>query len=830
MRNLLTFFTLSLFPLWMMAQMTFTGIVTSEANFPIVGASVKIPTLQTGDFTNSQGAFTIRNVSEGTFQVEISARGYAAIKQTFSFTQGNDREVQIVLKKVAVSEEVLITGLRANPSTATAYSTLDVEGIKEQNFGQDFPFLLNRLPSTVVTSDAGAGIGYTGIRIRGSDPTRINVTLNGIPLNDSESHGVFWVNLPDFASSTQNVQVQRGVGTSTNGSGAFGGSINVQTQGSNDLPYVSLTNGAGSFNTFRHTLSAGTGRIGKGFSADVRLSRINSDGWVDRGFSDLQSFFTSASYYGEKSFVKANVFSGQEQTFQSWYGIPEARFRNDAEGLVAHYNRNVGGLYVNEADSINLFDSDERYNYYLYDNQTDNYTQTHYQLLMGHSFSENLTLSGGLHYTKGQGFFEEFRRGEDVLDYGTIFGQDTSASTDLIRRRWLDNDFYGVIYSLNYVKYNNSTINRYAKLDLTLGGAANIYDGDHFGEVIWAQRAFDSDIRDDYYFNRSRKTDANIYLKALLRPTTKLSAYLDLQFRTIGYRLADSTLNAPGTDNDGQAIDEDLNFNFFNPKVGITYNFDAKSQAYFSLSVANREPVRSDIIDAPEGQDTRPEQLYDFELGYRFGGKTLQFEANAYYMYYIDQLVLTGALNDVGANVRQNVDRSYRTGIELVVDWQITDWLAWRPNLTLSQNKILSFDQLIYNYVPFEIEVNTLENTDIAFSPSVIAGSELAATPIDGLEIALLSKYVGQQFLDNTSNESRSIDAFMVHDLRINYDLPIEGVKGIRLGLLVNNLWDTRYAVNGYTYSFRTGGPLITENYYYPQAGRNFLASLIIDL
>ncbi|MEL6730618.1 MAG: carboxypeptidase-like regulatory domain-containing protein, partial [Bacteroidota bacterium] len=283
MRNLLTFFTLSLFPLWMMAQVTFTGTVTSEADFPIVGASIKIPTLQAGDFTNSQGAFTIRDISEGTFRVEVSARGYASTTQTFSFTQGNDREVQIVLKKVAVSEEVLITGLRANPSTATAYSTLDVEGIKEQNFGQDFPFLLNRLPSTVVTSDAGAGIGYTGIRIRGSDPTRINVTLNGIPLNDSESHGVFWVNLPDFASSTQNVQVQRGVGTSTNGSGAFGGSINVQTQGSNDLPYVSLTNGAGSFNTFRHTLSAGTGRIGKGFSADVRLSRINSDGWVDRG-------------------------------------------------------------------------------------------------------------------------------------------------------------------------------------------------------------------------------------------------------------------------------------------------------------------------------------------------------------------------------------------------------------------------------------------------------------------------------------------------------------------------------------------------------------------
>ncbi|MEL6133663.1 MAG: TonB-dependent receptor, partial [Bacteroidota bacterium] len=505
MRYLLTFFTLCLLPLWMMAQNTLIGTLISEADYPVVGATVKIASLKLGDYTDARGQFIIKDLPSGDFELEISARGYASQTQKISVYKGEELDLRITLQKLTVSEEVLITGLRANPNTATAYSTLTQEEVAEQNFGQDFPFLLNRLPSTVVTSDAGAGIGYTGIRIRGSDPTRINVTLNGIPLNDSESHGVFWVNLPDFASSTQNVQVQRGVGTSTNGSGAFGGSINIQTQGANDLPYVSLVNGMGSFNTFRHTLSAGTGTLGKGFSADIRLSRINSDGWVDRGFSDLQSFFASASYYGEKSFVKANVFSGQEQTFQSWYGVPEARFRNDAEGLVDHYNRNIGGLYVTREDSVNLFDSDERYNYYLYDNQTDNYTQTHYQLLLGHSFNEDLSLSGGLHYTKGQGFFEEYREEDNVLNYGNIFGQDTAASTDLIRRRWLDNDFYGVIYSLNY-RPNN-------QLNLTLGGAGNIYDGDHFGEVIWARTAFDSDIRDDYYFNRSVKRDANIYFK-----------------------------------------------------------------------------------------------------------------------------------------------------------------------------------------------------------------------------------------------------------------------------------------------------------------------------
>ncbi|MEL6135046.1 MAG: TonB-dependent receptor, partial [Bacteroidota bacterium] len=307
------------------------------------------------------------------------------------------------------------------------------------------------------------------------------------------------------------------------------------------------------------------------------------------------------------------------------------------------------------------------------------------------------------------------------------------------------------------------------------------------------------------------------------------SAYVDLQYRTIGYQLGDSTLKGAGTDNDGQLIEESLTYNFFNPKVGLTYNLAQTSQVYFSFSVANREPVRSDLINVPEGQEALPEQLYDFELGYRFGSKKLQFEANAYYMYYIDQLVLTGALNDVGANVRQNVDQSYRAGIELVVDWQIIDGLSWRPNLTLSQNKILSFDQSIYNYAPFEITVNTLENTDIAFSPNIIFGSELAANPTNGLEIALLSKYVGQQFLDNTSNESRVIDAFLVHDARINYDLPIEGVKRVRLGLLVNNLLDTLFAANGYTYSYQVGGPLITENYYYPQAGRNFLASLTLE-
>jgi iron complex outermembrane receptor protein len=811
----------------LMAQSSLSGRVSSEGNVPIRAALVKLEESGQESRTNSDGYYQFNGIRPGEYTVLAGASGYATKSLTIKIE--GSTELNLNLVKSTIAEDVLITSLRASEKTATTYSSLDKEAIEAQNFGQDFPMLLDQLPSTVVTSDAGAGVGYTGIRIRGSDPTRVNVTINGIPLNDAESHGVFWVNMPDFASSVNSVQVQRGVGTSTNGAGAFGASLNLQTNSYEVEPYARISNSGGSFNTLRNNISLGTGLLGSGFSFDARLSSIQSDGWVDRASSNLKSWFVSGGYYGAQSYIKANVFSGHEITYQSWYGVPEALIDGDEEALIAHYNRNIGGIYQTRADSVNLFSSDRRYNYYLYDNQVDDYQQTHYQLLFGHDFAGDLNLSGGLHYTRGQGFFEEFRE-EDAFASYPVFGVnqlavggDTLTTTDLIRRRWLDNHFYGGVFSLTY---KPNTV-----LGLSLGGGLNQYDGDHFGELIWARHAANSSIRDRFYSSRSLKTDGNVYLKANIDLIEKLSAYVDLQVRTVDYQLGDSTLSSAGTDNDQQPIQGQYNWLFFNPKVGISFNATDISQFYASFAIGNREPVRSDIIDNPVNAQPSPETLYNVEAGYRLRAEKVRASANLYYMYYQNQLVITGALNDVGANIRQNVPESYRAGVELTADWKPEDWVQLSANLTLSQNKIANFTEYIYDYGTFPATVEQIDyqQSDIAFSPSIIAGGRLSFFPIKNMEISWVSKYVGKQFLDNTSNEARVLDAFFVNDIRFNYTLRPSFTKAIRIGLLVNNVLDEAYEANGYTYSYRYG-ELITENYYYAQAGRNFLISLDLDL
>ncbi len=796
------------------AQYTIKGKVTdAETGQALQGANVLLVNSTQGMPTNEQGEFSLTDLVAGEYKLVIRMIGYANYERSIDLKGDVDLNISLNRKTTSLSD-VIVTGTRATEKTPTTFTTITGEEIKKQNLGQDLPFLLNWTPSVVTTSDAGAGVGYTGIRIRGSDATRINVTINGIPINDSESQGVFWVNTPDIASSAADIQVQRGVGTSTNGAGAFGGSINILTNGLSQEARAEVNTSVGSFNTQKYNAIFSTGLLKDRWAFEGRLSQITSDGFVDRASSDLQSYYLSGGYFGKKTSVKFITFGGDEVTYQSWYGTPEARLRNDAAGIEAVIANN--GFTASQAD--NLRNSGRSYNFYEYDNQVDDYGQDHYQLHMAHKFNTNLNLTVAGHYTKGGGFFEEFRNDDDLADYGiadVVLGGTTISSSDLIRRRWLDNDFYGVVYDLNY-----ST----DKIDATFGGGVNKYIGDHFGEVIWARFSGDSDIRDRYYESRSEKVDFNSYLKMNYQANEKLNIFGDLQYRTVDYK-------GIGVDNDLRQIDFDKNFNFFNPKVGASYQLNNNANLYASFAIGNKEPNRSDIIDAAPGVDPQHETLNNLEIGYKRQSSTGSFEFNYYLMDYKNQLVLTGEVNDVGAGIRTNVADSYRMGIELSGVMKLTKGLFWSANVALSQNRINAFDEIIFDYGAAFDEFNevrtTFTDTDISFSPSVVAGSQLSFIPTSGIEIALLSKYVGEQFLDNTSSDSRKIDAFFVNDLRINYAFETKTIKEVSINLLVNNILNLEYESNGYTFGYFGGQSFeVRENYFYPQAGTNFLLSL----
>jgi len=814
MRKIIVMSALLLTSLSVFAQYTIKGKVTdAETGQALQGANVLLVNSTQGMPTNEQGEFSLTDLVAGEYKLVIRMIGYANDERSIDLKGDVDLNISLNRKTTSLSD-VIVTGTRATEKTPTTFATITGEEIKKQNLGQDLPFLLNWTPSVVTTSDAGAGIGYTGIRIRGSDATRINVTINGIPINDSESQGVFWVNTPDIASSAADIQVQRGVGTSTNGAGAFGGSINILTNGLSQEARAEVNTSVGSFNTQKYNAIFSTGLLKDRWAFEGRLSQITSDGFVDRASSDLQSYYLSGGYFGKKTSVKFITFGGDEVTYQSWYGTPEARLRNDAAGIEAVIANN--GFTASQAD--NLRNSGRSYNFYEYDNQVDDYGQDHYQLHMAHKFNTNLNLTVAGHYTKGGGFFEEFRNDDDLADYGiadVVLGGTTISSSDLIRRRWLDNDFYGVVYDLNY-----ST----DKIDATFGGGVNKYIGDHFGEVIWARFSGDSDIRDRYYESRSEKVDFNSYLKMNYQANEKLNIFGDLQYRTVDYK-------GIGVDNDLRQIDFDKNFNFFNPKVGASYQLNNNANLYASFAIGNKEPNRSDIIDAAPGVDPQHETLNNLEIGYKRQSSTGSFEFNYYLMDYKNQLVLTGEVNDVGAGIRTNVADSYRMGIELSGVMKLTKGLFWSVNVALSQNRINAFDEIIFDYGAAFDEFNevrtTFTDTDISFSPSVVAGSQLSFIPTSGIEIALLSKYVGEQFLDNTSSDSRKIDAFFVNDLRINYAFETKTIKEVSINLLVNNILNLEYESNGYTFGYFGGQSFeVRENYFYPQAGTNFLLSL----
>ncbi|TDB60793.1 TonB-dependent receptor [Arundinibacter roseus] len=791
-------------------QATISGqVVDAQDGNPLPGATVRAGEYR-GTTTNTGGQFSLSSISEQVQYLDISYVGYEKLRLPISTLSANP--VVRLSRSIFTADEVVVNATRTNDHSGLAYTNVSAQTLEKQNLGQDIPVLLNFTPSLVSTSDAGAGVGYTGIRIRGTDATRINVTINGIPYNDAESQGVFWVNMPDFASSVSSIQIQRGVGTSTNGAGAFGATVNVSTNEFRKEPYAELSNSFGSFATRRHTVKAGTGLLNNKFTVDARLSQVVSDGFIDRAESNLQSYYLSGGYFGKKSFVRLNVFSGKEVTYQSWYGTPESRLKGDREGMLAYIDRN--GL--NNRDAQNLLNSDSRtYNFYTYENEVDDYKQDHYQLVSSHTLSKNLTFNLNGFVVRGKGFYEQFRDEDDLETYGIqplVLGDQTLATSDLIRRRWLDNFFYGTTFSFDYTNFKKLTAN--------IGGGWNTYDGDHFGEVIWARNAGNSNIRQRYYYNQGIKKDFNLYAKVYYQLTEKLNAFGDVQVRSVRHTVS-------GNDNQQRQHDFDQPFTFFNPKAGLNYQLSERSTAYVSYSIGNREPNRDDFTEAAADIVPKAETLRDLEAGFRTQTNRLAFSANYYFMDYRNQLVLTGQVNDVGNSIRVNVPKSYRMGLELEAGVALNNRWKWNVNATFSQNKIANFTEYVVDYDEGGYQEINHGKTDISFSPALIVGSQLLYTPVKNVELALLTKYVGKQYLDNTSSADRALDAYLTNDLRLIWTLTPTWAKQISLTALVNNVLDETYASNGYTYGYIYGGR-IQENFYYPQAGRNFLLGLTL--
>lgn len=809
------------------SQNAIKGKITDRGGNPKPGVEITIENTFGKCVSNNDGFYLIGGLSDGTYTLTASIQGFEKQVAEISIAKQDGILNFSLLPSAVTMEEVQVSAVRANDKTPTTYSNLDAKQIQKLNFGQDLPYLLEGTPSTVVTSDAGAGVGYTGIRIRGVDPTRTNVTVNGIPLNDSESHGVYWVNMPDFASSTDNIQVQRGVGTSTNGAAAFGASINIKTDNIQDSAYAVSDNTVGSFNTLKTTVKAGTGLINGKFALDARLSKISSDGYVDRAASDLKALYLSGAFVGKSAVLKVNVFSGIEKTYQAWYGIPEAKLKGNTDSLNMHFYNNYypGGIYETTQDSVNLYQSDPRtYNYYTYKNETDNYQQDHYQLHYTQTLHPTLTMNLSGHLTRGLGYYEQYRKNQLFSDYGfnpLITGNDTINTTDLIRQRWLDNVFYGSILTFNYNNQKN--------LKMIAGGAWNYYDGAHFGEVIWDRSASQSEIRQRYYENSAQKLEFNGFVKINYQ-INKLNLFSDLQLRQINYQYVNGVEYYSTVAPKQQAVD----FTFFNPKAGLMYDFNERNNLYGSLSMANREPVRDDFVQSSKNSRPKPEQLTNVEIGYRYRTGKVFVNTNYYLMDYRNQLILTGEINDVGNYIRTNVNNSYRMGLEIETGYMITKKWSLAGNLTLSQNKIKEFNEYIDNYDNYDTNGNMIQtivkhtNTDIAFSPNVIGSIGISYLPLKNLELNLLNKFVGKQYLDNTSNESKKLDAYSISNLMINYRIKCKGVDEIKIGFVLNNLLNHHYENNGYTWGYIYGGQRITENFYYPQAGRNFLLRLAI--
>ena len=698
-------------------------------------------------------------------------------------------------------DEVSVNALRANDKTPMAFTNISKSEIKKSNLGQDLTYLISLTPSVVTTSDAGAGIGYTGLRIRGTDPSRINVTINGIPVNDSESQGVWWVNMPDFASSLDNIQIQRGVGTSTNGAAAFGASINLKTLALNKKAYTITNNSIGSFNTLKNNIEFGSGMLNNKFTFDGRLSRISSDGYIDRATSDLKSLYLQGAYFGKKSVLKAIVFSGQERTYQAWNGVPKR-----------------------------YLDTNRTFNSYTYENEVDNYNQTNYQLHYNEQLNSKTNIHLATHYTHGEGYFESEKLNQNLADYGLnniLIGSDTISSTDLVRRKWLNNDFGGITYSINH---KNDLVN------LVVGGANNVYSGQHYGNVIWAQYMSNGLYNHQYYKNIATKYDNNVFIKTNFQASEKTSLFLDLQSRNIEYEFN-------GSDIDGNIGVQEVKLDFFNPKFGLSHKMNEEQLLYGSFAVANKEPNRSDYIESSPNSRPLHETLYDTEIGFKYSTKDFKFNVNAYIMNYDNQLIKTGEINDVGYFTSENVKKSFRRGIEIEGSILLSKKLAWAANMTLSENKIDTFIQYIDSWDTGGQQETIYTETDLAFSPSIIWASQLTYNFQDNLSLDFITKYVGEQFIDNSSSEDRKLDDYLVNNLRLSYSFNSKIFNYARLSLQINNLFDEEYVSNAWIYRFVSNGydPSEDDHYvtkgsdggynmagYFPEATRNYLIGLTL--
>jgi len=777
----ITFF-LFLFASTLVNAQSFTlkGKVVDANNESLPGATILVKETQQGTSSDFDGVFRI-NLEKGMYTIQVSFIGYKTVSEEISVTQNDEIKFVLVLDST-VLEEVLVAAVRANAAVPVTFSNLSKKEIATRNLGQDIPILLNYMPSVVSSSDAGAGVGYTYMSVRGSNGERINVTVNGIPYNDPESHGTFWVNLSDFASSTENLQLQRGVGTSTNGSGAFGASLNILTDAVSEEAFAEISNSFGSFNTRKHTVKFSTGKINEHIEIAGRLSNIYSDGYVDRAFADLKSYYLQGSYTDENTLIKAVTFGGKEKTYQAWYGLTASELEED-----------------------------RKQNPYTYDNETDNYEQNHYQLHWNERLNDQWSTNLAVNYTKGAGYFEQSKESKEgdplvAADFNNLIVD----GSDVIVRRWLDNDFYVVNFNTNY---------KTDKLNLISGISYSDYSGDHYGEVIWgSDLAADVNIRDRYYFSDAKKTDFSVFAKATFDITEKLIGYADLQGRFVGYQ-------TQGITSDIAPIDVDANFKFFNPKFGFTYKLNNNSSLYTSFAVANREPNRTDF----EIGVTTPETLNDYELGWRFNSENVQLTVNGYFMDYKNQLVLTGALNDVGAPIRATSGSSYRMGTEIDADIRISDKISIRPNATFSANKNRDF----FITKDGNTTPQSLGNTDLSFSPDVIIGNIFTYTPLKNVQLSLLTKYVSEQFMSNFSSEVSTndvLESYFTSDLNVVYRLQSNKIfKSVVFTALVTNLFDAEYVNNGYYYTFdddySNPGTVTTVDGagYYPQATRNFL-------
>ncbi len=815
-------------PLWLACSFAFCqtysvkGTVQDEpSGEKIPGAYVRVENSFSSAITDREGKFELKNLKPGNYHLAVSHISYEKIVVDAAVPSSSAIDIKMK-RRIYLSDEVTVSATRATTHPAVAFTDIKKEDLEKNNLGQDMPYLLNLTPSVVVTSDAGTGIGYTGIRIRGSDATRVNVTLNGVPVNDAEEHAVYWVDLPDLASSVDNIQVQRGAGTSTNGVGAFGASVNIQTSKFSSEPFASINSSYGSFDTWKNTVSFGTGLLKKdstgsnpGFSFDGRLSKITSNGYIDRATSDLKSFYLDGGYYSSKSSLRFIILSGKEKTYQAWYGVPEEKLNGDYNSLVDHYYRNLGSLYFTAQDSLNLFNSNNRtYNYYTYNNQTDNYQQDYYQLIYSKQLRNDWDLNLNAHFTKGKGYYEEYQPMQNFTDYNldTIFttAGDTISKTNLIRQKWLDNDFYGLTWSAD------KNANRFR---LILGGSVNQYNGKHYDEIIWAQYAGNSYINYRYKDDDALKTDFNIFGKLLYDVSSRLHLLADLQGRALSYQFE-------GFNDLLEQRRQQVDLSFFNPKAGINYEINNLHSVYASVSTAGKEPVRDDYVNSTPSSRPKQEYLTDIEAGYKFKGRKASAGINFYFMNYKDQLVLTGQINDVGEYTRKNINESYRRGLEAEAAFIFSDKLNLNINTTLSSNKIKSHSEFIDNYDDYSQKEIVYGKTDIAFSPSVISGSVVNYLPARNFTLSLQSKDVGKQYLDNTSDESKAIASYFVNDLRLGWKINSKLFKEFSLTLMVNNIFDAKYVSNGYTYSYISGGETIPQNYYYPQAGRNFLGGV----